>query len=183
MKLHCLISLGLGLKRVKITRNIAKVGMRACVSNGHPNVRSNFNFEKLVKRETLLCGFTMVWLKGGINTSEKWWKLACMFVYQMVIKIYDQILILTNWSKVKLHRAVSLWLGLNGVKIAQKITKVGLHARLSNGNPNLWSNFNSVKLVKSETPSCGFSRVGFKRGQNSSSVAKVGMHACQYMSI
>ena len=48
-----------------------------------------------------------------------------------------QILIPRNWSKVKLHHAVSLWLGLNGVKIAQNITKVGLHACLSNGHPNL----------------------------------------------
>ena len=72
VKLHCVISLGLGLKRVKITRNVAKVGVHACLSNGHPNLRSNFNFEKLVKRETLSCDFAMVWLKGGINTSEKW---------------------------------------------------------------------------------------------------------------
>ena len=70
VKLHYVISLGLGLKRVKITRKVTKVGMHACLSNRHPNLQLNFNFEKLVKRETLSCSFTMVWLKGGINTSE-----------------------------------------------------------------------------------------------------------------
>ena len=30
----------------------------------------NFNFEKLVKRETSLCGFAKVGLKGGENALE-----------------------------------------------------------------------------------------------------------------
>ena len=30
----------------------------------------NFNFDKLVKRETWLCGFAKVGLKGGENTLE-----------------------------------------------------------------------------------------------------------------
>ena len=67
-----MISLALGLKTVKITRNTTKVGVHACLLNGHPNLRSNFNFEKLFKRETLSCGFAMVWIKVGINTYEKW---------------------------------------------------------------------------------------------------------------
>ena len=69
---------------------------------------------------------------------------------------------------MKLRCAVSQRLGLKGMEIARNVVKVGVHAFLSNGHPNLWSNFNSMKLVKIETPSCGFSRVGFKGVQNRS---------------
>ena len=55
-----------------------------------------------------------------------------------------------NWSKVKLDRAVSLRLGLKGSKIAHNIMKVGAQACLSNGTPNLLSNFNFEKLLKIE---------------------------------
>ena len=54
---------------------------------------------------------------------------------------------------MKLGHAVSLRLGLKQVKIAQNVVKVGVHGYLSNGHPNLLSNFNSKKLVRSETPS------------------------------
>ena len=121
----------------------------------------------------------------------------CILVYQMDIQIYDQISIQRNYSKVKLHRAVSLRLGLKGVKIAQvlilrswskvklhravligfglkepkidlNIVKFGVHYYLPNAHLNLWSNFISVKLVKSETSSCGFAKFGVKGGENSS---------------
>ena len=65
-----------------------------------------------------------------------------------------------NWSRLKLCHAVSLRLGLKGVKIAQNVVKVGVHSYLSKGHPNLWSNFNYEKLVKSETSSFIFGRVG-----------------------
>ena len=58
-------------------------------------------------------------------------------------------------------------MGLKGVKMAQNIMKVGVHGYLSNGLPNLLSNFNYTKLLKSETSSCFFARVGLKGGQNS----------------
>ena len=38
VKLHHAFLLGLGLKVVKIAWNIAKVGVDACLSNGHPNL-------------------------------------------------------------------------------------------------------------------------------------------------
>ena len=87
----------------------------------------------------------------------------------MDIKIYEKISILRNCSKVKLCHAVSVGLGLKRVKIiARNVTKFGMHDFLSNGHPNLSSNFNSKKLLKSETPWCGFTRVVLKGGQNSS---------------
>ena len=44
--------------------------------------------------------------------------------------------------------------------------KVGMHSYLRNAQINLQSNFNSEKLVKSETPLCGFAKVGPKEGEN-----------------
>ena len=76
-------------------------------------------------------------------------KLACMLVYPMGIQIYDQVSILRSWSKVKLHRAVLLGFVLKVRKIALNIVKFVVHFYLSNRHPNLWSNFNSKKLVRS----------------------------------
>jgi len=67
--------------------------------------------------------------------------------------------------------------GLKGVKIAQDIANVGVHACLLIVHPNKWSNFNSEKLVKSETPLCDFTRVGFKESQNNSKHCESG-RAC-----
>ena len=75
-------------------------------------------------------------LKGVkyFGTSQNF---ACTLVYQMDIQIYDEISIIRNCSKVKLCHAFSLGLGLKVVKIAWKVAKVGVHACLSNGHPNL----------------------------------------------
>ena len=51
-------------------------------------------------------------------------------------------------------------------KIALNIMKVGVHSYLPNAQINLWSNFNSKKLVKSETPLAVFAKVGLKWGEN-----------------
>ena len=51
--------------------------------------------------------------------------------------------------------------------IALNIVKVGVHSFLPTAQKNLRSNFNSEKLVKSETPSCGFTKVGVKVGEDS----------------
>jgi len=79
---------------------------------------------------------------------------------------------------VKLCCAVSLGLGTKGVKIAQNVVKVGVHTRLSNGNPNLWSNLDFNKLVKIETRrpvSLGF---GLKEAKITLTMVKVGVHSC-----
>ena len=47
-----------------------KVSMHSYLPNGPINLRLNFNFEKLVKRETPLCRFAKVGLKGGENILE-----------------------------------------------------------------------------------------------------------------
>ena len=67
----------------------------------------------------------------------------------MGIEIYDDRLILINWSKVKLHYALSLRLHLKGVKIAWNVTKVGVHACLLKWVPKSISNFNYEKVKKS----------------------------------
>ena len=59
--------LGFALKMVKIALNIVKVGMHFYFPNGDLNLSLNFNFEKLVKHETSLCGFAKIGLKGGEN--------------------------------------------------------------------------------------------------------------------
>ena len=120
----------------KITSNIMKVGVHYHLPNAQINLRSNFNSEILVKSETQLYGFVEVGIKGG----EIFWnisKFKCTLIYQMGIQIYDQISIIRNCSKVKLRHAFLLQLGLKVVKIAWNTAKVGVHACLSNGHPNL----------------------------------------------
>ena len=115
----------------KITSNIVKVGVHCYLLNAKINLRSNFNSEKVgVHCETLLYGFADVGIKvvKYFGTSRNF---VCMLVYQMGIQIYDQISIIRNYSKVKIG------LGLKMVKLAWNMAKVGIHACLSNGHPNL----------------------------------------------
>ena len=56
--------LGFGLEMAKIALNIVKVRMHSYFSNADLNLCLNSNFEKLVKRETSLCGIAKVGLKG-----------------------------------------------------------------------------------------------------------------------
>ena len=91
-----------------------------------------------------------------------------MLVYLMGIQIYDQVSILRGTSIVKLHRTLLLGFGLKESKITLYFMKFGVHSYLSNAHLNLLSNFNSEKLVKSETPSSGFAKIGDKGGENSS---------------
>ena len=52
------------------SKNLVKVGMHSYFPNADLNLWLNVNFEKLVKRETLLCDFAKVGLKGGENILE-----------------------------------------------------------------------------------------------------------------
>ena len=54
----------------KIAPNIMKFSMHSYLPNSLINKRFNFNFEKLAKRETSLCGFAKVGLIGGENILE-----------------------------------------------------------------------------------------------------------------
>ena len=54
----------------KIALNIVKVGMHSYFANVDLNLWLNFNFQKLVKRETSLCGFAKFGLKAGENILE-----------------------------------------------------------------------------------------------------------------
>ena len=55
----------------KIAPNTMKVSMHSYLPNALINLRLNFSFEKLLKRETPLRGFDKVWLKGGENGFDK----------------------------------------------------------------------------------------------------------------
>jgi hypothetical protein len=83
-------------------------------------------------------------------------------VYQCDIQNYCQISIPRSCSKLKLDREFSVDLGLKGGKITRNITKVGVSTCLPMGNSNLFSNFNSEKLVKVKTPPCVFARLALK---------------------
>ena len=152
----------------KIGLNIVKVGMHSYFPNADLNLWLNFNFEKLVKRETSLCNFAKVGLKGSENILECLKSLHARLLIKLASKYHDQIWILRSCSKGKLRRAVSTRLGLKGVKIAWNVVKVGVHACLSNMHPNKWSGLNSKNLVKAEIASCSFVRVWLKDGENSS---------------
>ena len=112
----------------KITSNIMKVGVHCYVPIAKINLRSNAKL------------FCMVLLRLGLKgvkyfgTSQN---LACTLVYQMGIRIYDQISIIRNCLKVKLRHAFSLGFGLKVVKIAWNVAKVGVHACSTNEHPNL----------------------------------------------
>ena len=54
----------------KIALDIVKVGTQSYFPNADLNLCLNFNFVKLVKRETSLCGFANVGLKGSENILE-----------------------------------------------------------------------------------------------------------------
>ena len=54
----------------KIALNVVKDDMHYYFPNADLNLRLYFNFEKLVKRETSLCDFAKVGLKGGENILE-----------------------------------------------------------------------------------------------------------------
>ena len=64
--------------------------MESYLPNAPINLRLNFNFEKIVKRETPLCGFGKVGLKAGENILEC--LKVCMHTCSSNgIQIYDQI--------------------------------------------------------------------------------------------
>ena len=65
-----MVSIGLGLKGVKTARNVVKVGVHACLSNMHPNLRSSFNSENLLKaslHRAVLLGFALKMAKIALN--------------------------------------------------------------------------------------------------------------------
>ena len=63
-----------------------KVGMDSYFPNADLNLWLNFNFEKLVKRETSLCGFAKVGLKAGENILERLKSLHARLLIKMASK-------------------------------------------------------------------------------------------------
>ena len=54
----------------KIALNIMKVGMHSYFPNVDLNLWLNFNFEKLVERESLLCGFPKVGVHACLSNMH-----------------------------------------------------------------------------------------------------------------
>ena len=79
----------------KIALNIVKAGMHSYFPNADLNIWLNFNFEKLVKRETSLCGFNKVGIKGGENI------LACLksLHARLLIKLASKFTIKFKFSE------------------------------------------------------------------------------------
>ena len=71
---------------VKIALNIVKVGMQSYFPNADLNQWLNFNFEKLVKRVTSLCGFAKVGLKAGENILERLKSLDARLLIKLASK-------------------------------------------------------------------------------------------------
>ena len=65
MKFRRAVSIGLVLKGVKISWNIVKFGVHACLCNMHPNLSAKSNSDNLVKAKTASCSFVRVWLKDA----------------------------------------------------------------------------------------------------------------------
>ena len=70
----------------KIALNIVKVGKHSYFRNADLNLLLNFNLEKLVKRETSLCGFAKVWLKGGENILDCFKSLHARLLIKLASK-------------------------------------------------------------------------------------------------
>ena len=139
MKLRCAILQRLGLKGVKIDRNVSKFGVHACLSNGHPNLWSNLNCKKIVKSETSSCIFSRVRLKAGPNSSKhyKTWR-AHLYIKQAsksMIKFqfweFGQ-----KWNSVMRFQLLFDH-SCRREKIAPNLIKIGVHAYFWNGYLNL----------------------------------------------
>ena len=134
--------------------------MHSYFPNADLNLWLNFNFAKLVKRETLLCGFAKVGLKGVENILE------CGMRYYFP-NAYLNLRLNFNFEKLVKRETLLCGFAKVGLKRGWKyVSKVCMHACWSNWHPNLWSNLNSKKLLERETLSCGFNRVAPKGGQN-----------------
>ena len=70
----------------KIALNIVKVRMHSYFPDAYLNLWLDFNFEKLVKRETSLCSFTKVGLQGGENILECLKILHARFLIKLTSK-------------------------------------------------------------------------------------------------
>ena len=96
---------------------------------------------------------TFAWttLNNEQNSSEHHESYCAILSTKSVDKSMIKFLFWEIGQTFKLCCAIFLRLGLKGVKIFWNVAKFCMHACLSNGHPNLWSNFNSNKLRKSET--------------------------------
>ena len=74
-----------------IALNIVKVGMHSYFPNADLNLWLNSNFEKLVKRETSLCSFSKVVLKGGEDILECLKSLLAHFFIKWASKFMIKI--------------------------------------------------------------------------------------------
>ena len=129
-----------------------------CLLNGYLNLLLNFNFEKLVKRETSLCSFSKAVLKKlkKVQHFRPWfdqvWRRSKIARNPLKVCMYGYLSngylnSLSNFTYKKVKKIASLrplldqpWIM---TKITSNIVKVGVHCYLPNAKINLRSNFNS----------------------------------------
>ena len=83
----------------KIALNIVKVGMHSYFPIADLNLKLNFDFEKLLKRETSLCGFAKVGLKGGDNILECLQSLHARLLIELASKFMIKLKFSENARK------------------------------------------------------------------------------------
>ena len=157
-KLRRAVSTGLGLKGVKISWSVAKVGMHACLSNMHTNIWSGLNSKNLVKAEKASCSFVRVWLKDG----EIALNIVKIGMYSYFPNADLNLWLNFNFEKF-VKRQTLLWgfakIGLKGGENILECLK-SLHARLL---IKVASKF-MIEFKFSETARKGNSVVRFQQG-------------------
>ena len=99
VKLCHIVLLRFGLKDLKITLNIVKLGVHAYHPNVHETIWSNFNFEKFVKSETLSCSFAKDGVRGGENSSEHHESWSARLFIKWASKSMIKFLLGENYQK------------------------------------------------------------------------------------
>ena len=116
-----------------------KVDVHSYLPNAHLNLWSNFNFNKFFKSETSSCGFAKI----GITCGEKSSKRRESLSVRLSIKRASKSMIKFKFEKLVRSETLSFIfarVGLEGVKLARTVAKVGVQVFIWNGLPNLWSN-------------------------------------------
>ena len=89
VKLHHTVLLGVGLKELKITLNIVKVGMHSYLPNVQINLRSNFNSKNWSKVKLTCVVFAFSKLKFETEFRYPFKRQECMHIFGAFRAILD----------------------------------------------------------------------------------------------
>ena len=99
----------------KINSNIVEIGVHCYLPNAKINLGSNFNYEKLVKSETLLYGFAKVGIKGG----EMSWNVSKFCMHDCLSNGHSNLLSNFNHKKLLKSETSSCLFARVGLKRGQ----------------------------------------------------------------